>query len=181
VRRIEAVAGLRAYGAARQDMELIRNLSGRVNSPIGELEKKVESLLLQQKELEKALKTAKQKEASAAAQSLLGKARSLGTVRAIVENLGPADGNYLQTVAEALRGRFEGVVVLGGGSGETAALVATVSPSLTNHFQAGKIIQMIAPVVGGKGGGRPDYARGGGKEAGKLDEALAKAAAVVAG
>ena len=55
------------------------------------------------------------------------------------------------------------------------ALVATVSPDLTKRFQAGKLIQGIAPVVGGKGGGRPDNARGGGKDTSKLNEALAKA------
>jgi alanyl-tRNA synthetase len=55
-------------------------------------------------------------------------------------------------------------------------LIASVSPDHTAKFQAGKIIQKIAPIVGGKGGGRPDNARGGGKDASKLDEALAKAA-----
>jgi alanyl-tRNA synthetase len=54
-------------------------------------------------------------------------------------------------------------------------LVASVSADLTGKFQAGKIIQAIAPIVGGKGGGKPDNARGGGKDATKLDEALAKA------
>jgi alanyl-tRNA synthetase len=67
------------------------------------------------------------------------------------------------------------VVVLGGAANNAVALVATVAPELTKKFQAGKIIQAIAPIVGGKGGGRPDNARGGGKDASKLDEALAKA------
>ena len=57
--------------------------------------------------------------------------------------------------------------------------MATVSPELTKQIQAGKIIQTIAPIVGGKGGGRPDNARGGGKDAAKLDEALAKAREVI--
>ena len=55
------------------------------------------------------------------------------------------------------------------------ALIAAVTPEFTAKVQAGKIIQQIAPIVGGKGGGKPDNARGGGKDAGKLDEALAKA------
>jgi alanyl-tRNA synthetase len=67
------------------------------------------------------------------------------------------------------------VVVLGGISGGAVVLVASVSADLTGKFQAGKIIQAIAPMVGGKGGGKPDNARGGGKDAAKLDEALAKA------
>ena len=64
--------------------------------------------------------------------------------------------------------------MLGGGSENSVALVATVSPEFTAKIQAGKIIQQIAPLVGGKGGGKPDHARGGGKDASKLDEALAR-------
>jgi alanyl-tRNA synthetase len=55
------------------------------------------------------------------------------------------------------------------------SLVASVSPEFTAKIQAGKIIQTIAPIVGGKGGGKPDNARGGGNDAARLDEALAKA------
>jgi len=65
--------------------------------------------------------------------------------------------------------------VLGGVANGAVALVAAVSPDFTRRIQAGKIIQQIAPIVGGRGGGKPDNARGGGKDAGKLDEALAKA------
>jgi alanyl-tRNA synthetase len=67
------------------------------------------------------------------------------------------------------------VVVLGGAANGAVSLVASVSPDLTKQVQAGKIIQAIAPIVGGKGGGRPDNARGGGKDVAKLDEALARA------
>ena len=73
-----------------------------------------------------------------------------------------------------MKGEFNGVVVLGGVNNGAVALVATVSKDLTKQVQAGKIIQGIAPLVGGKGGGRPDNARGGGKDASQLDAALAK-------
>ena len=94
---------------------------------------------------------------------------------AIIHNLGAADGDYLQAMADSLKGRFKGVIVLGGVASGAVALIASVSPEFTAKVQAGKIIQQIAPMVGGKGGGKPDNARGGGKDAGKLDEALAKA------
>ncbi len=81
----------------------------------------------------------------------------------------------LQAVADALKGEFKGVVLLAGSTNGTVSLVATVSPEFTAKAQAGKLIQAIAPIVGGKGGGKPDNARGGGKDATKLDEALAKA------
>jgi alanyl-tRNA synthetase len=74
-----------------------------------------------------------------------------------------------------LKASFQGVIVLGGGSqAGNVALIAAVTPDFVGKVQAGKIIQQIAPLVGGKGGGKPDNARGGGKDAGKLDEALAK-------
>jgi alanyl-tRNA synthetase len=72
------------------------------------------------------------------------------------------------------------VVVLGGLAGGAVSLVAAVSPEFTSKVQAGKIIQAIAPIVGGKGGGKPDNARGGGKDVAKLDEALAKARSLLA-
>jgi alanyl-tRNA synthetase len=175
IRRIEAVSGLAAYNRANEELQLIKAVAGKVNSPVGELEKKIESLLTQQKELEKQLKVMQQKQAGEIARSLAARAQAIGSTPAIVENLGAADGDFLQSIADALKGQFKGVVVLGGAANNAVALVATVSPELTKKFQAGKIIQAIAPIVGGKGGGRPDNARGGGKDVSKLDEALAKA------
>jgi alanyl-tRNA synthetase len=142
---------------------------------VAELEKKIESLLAHQKELEKRLKSAQQQQAAETARSLKSKTATLGSIQAIVENLSAGDGDYLQTVADALKGQFKGAVVLGSSANGAVALVASVSAEFTSKVQAGKIIQAIAPLVGGKGGGRPDNARGGGKELAKLDEALARA------
>lgn len=175
VRRIEAVAGLEAYSRANEELNLIKSLAGKVNSPVHELEKKIESLLEHQKTLEKSLRTATMREASNVASNLLEQVHTVNGISAIVHNVGGVDGDFLQAVADSLKGRFKGVVVLGGAAGGAVSLVAAVSQELTSKIQAGKIIQQIAPIVGGKGGGRPDNARGGGKEAGKLDEALAKA------
>jgi alanyl-tRNA synthetase len=175
VRRIEAVAGLTAYDVMKLDRELIKTVAGKVNSPIHELEKKIESLLEQQKALEKEVKLAMLRNASNAASELLERVQTVNGIPLITHNLGDANGDFLQAIADSLKGRFKGVVVLGGASGGAVALIATVSPDFTAKVQAGKIIQQIAPIVGGKGGGKPDNARGGGKDAGKLDEALAKA------
>jgi alanyl-tRNA synthetase len=175
VRRIEAVAGLEAYNRANQELQLIKSVAGKINSPIGELEKKIEALLAQQKELEKQAKIAMQRNASNAASELLGKAQTVNNIPTIAHNLGDADGDFLQAIADALKSRFKGVVVLGGVANNAVTLIASVSSDFTAKVQAGKIIQTIAPIVGGKGGGKPDNARGGGKDASKLDEALAKA------
>ena len=175
VRRIEAVAGLEAYGVANAQLQLIRSLAGKINSPVHELEKKIAALLDHQKELEKQLKSAQQREAAGSAKDLVAKAQTINGVPAIIVNLGANDGDTLQAIADALKAQFKGVVVLGGAANGAVTLIATVSADFTAKIQAGKIIQQIAPVVGGKGGGKPDNARGGGKDAGKLDEALAKA------
>jgi len=175
VRRIEAVAGLTAYGLANEQLQLIRSIAGKINSPVGELEKKVEALLAHQKELEKALKSAQQREAAGSAKDLVAKAETINGIPAIIVNLGANDGDTLQAIADSLKSQFKGVVVLAGAANGAVTLIATVSADFTAKVQAGKIIQTIAPIVGGKGGGKPDNARGGGKDASKLDEALAKA------
>jgi alanyl-tRNA synthetase len=180
VRRIEAVAGLEAYQQASEQSHLIKTLSAKVNTPVAELEKKIDSLLAQQKELEKQIKAAQQKQAADLGRSLKAKAATVGSTPAIIENLGAVDGDFLQAVADSIKGEFQGVVVLGGSANGAVALVATVSSDLTKKVQAGKIIQAIAPIVGGKGGGRPDNARGGGKDISKLDAALAKARGLLA-
>jgi alanyl-tRNA synthetase len=169
VRRVEAIAGLEAFHHAVAERELIKLVSGKVMAQTpADLEKKIDQLLAQQKELEKALKAAQQREATQKAKELLEQAQN----QALIVNLGSVDGDYTMGVAEALRTMFTGVVVLGSASGGNVTLIATVSPEQQAKVQAGKIIQTIAPLVGGKGGGKPDFARGGGKDASQLDAAL---------
>ena len=177
VRRIEAVAGAHAAHAAQADAERLRGLATLAGVPLGDLEKRIEAMLTHQKELEKSLRAAAQREAAARAKEMLATAETIGAHRAIIANLGALDGDALQAASDAILKvhGFEGVVVLGGSAGGAVSLVAGVAPALTKQVQAGKIIQAIAPIVGGKGGGRPDSARGGGRDASKLDEALAKA------
>ncbi len=173
VRRIEAVAGLQAYETAMSESERLKALAAKLNSPAAEIEMKLESLLARQKELERALKTAQQREAAGRAGDLLSQAETIHGTPAILANLGAADGDTLQTVADALKAHgFVGVIVLGGVANEAVSLVAATSPEFVVRHPAGKIIQTIAPIIGGKGGGRPDGARGGGKDPAKLDEAL---------
>jgi alanyl-tRNA synthetase len=174
VRRIEAVAGLTAYDLATADMQRLHTLATQLGTPLPELEKRIEGMLAQHKELEKALKSAQQREAAGRAKDLIANAETINGIPAIIANLGALDAEAAVALAEALKGSFPGVVVLGTG-GAAVALIASVGKDHQAKVQAGKIIQTIAPIVGGKGGGKPDFARGGGKDASKLDEALAKA------
>jgi alanyl-tRNA synthetase len=172
VRRIEAIAGMEAYNAAKADADLLKLLAGKVSAQgAADLEKKLDQLLTQQKELEKALKSAQQREASGKAKDLLATAEG----SAIIANLGDVDADYAMALNDALKGQFGGVIVLAATGGGNVTLMANVGKDHQAKVQAGKIIQTIAPIVGGKGGGKPDFARGGGKDVSKVDAALAEA------
>ena len=172
VRRIEAIAGMEAYNAAKADADLLKLLAGKVSAQgAADLEKKLDQLLTQQKELEKALKSAQQREASGKAKDLLATAEG----NAIIANLGDFDADYAMALNDALKGQFSGIIVLAATGGGNVTLMANVGKEHQAKVQAGKIIQTIAPIVGGKGGGKPDFARGGGKDVSKVDAALAEA------
>ena len=172
IRRIEAVAGDEARRAAESDRERLKSVATKLGSPLADLEKKLDAFIAQQKETEKALKSARQREAVSLASELAAKAETINGIPSVIADLGQAEGDTLQSAADALKGKFGGVIVLGGVSGGAVALVAAVGKDHTAKVSAGKIIQTIAPVVGGKGGGKPDNARGGGKDAAKLADAL---------
>ncbi len=172
VRRIEAIAGMEAYHAAKADADLLKLLAGKVSAQgAADLEKKIEALLDHQKALEKALKAAQQREASGRAKELIATAQE----HVIIANLGDVDADYAMALNDALKGQFGGIVILAATGGGNVTLMANVGKEHQAKVQAGKIIQTIAPIVGGKGGGKPDFARGGGKEVSKVDAALAEA------
>ena len=150
IRRIEAVSGLEAYRRANGQTASHQSLAEKSIRRSADLEKKIESLLAQQKELEKQLKAAsKSRPAKRPATSLRGSNNWLNACDR--RKLGRGRWRFPAAVADSLRPiqRRGGAGRLGNGA---VALVATVSPELTKQFQAGKIIQTIAPIVGGKGG-----------------------------
>ncbi len=91
-----------------------------------------------------------------------------------------ADSKLLGAVVDALKTKFSGPIVLAGATDSRVALIAAVPKRLTSKFQANDIIQKIAPIVGGKGGGRPESAQGGGPDVGEIDKALAEARKLLA-
>ena len=174
VRRIEALAGHEARSASRSDSERLQGVASRLGAPLAEVEKKLEATLARQKELEKELSALRQKAAAGLAKELLAKATK-GEVPSIVEEIPGADGNELQFVADALKSFFDGVILLAGVSEGAVSLVAVTGKAHQAALPAGKLIGVVAPLVGGKGGGKPDGARGGGRDASGLQAALAKA------
>jgi alanyl-tRNA synthetase len=92
-----------------------------------------------------------------------------------VDEVQPGNSKLVQAVADILRSKFKGPIFLVGAANGAVALVASVPGEMTSKIQANKLIEQIAPIVGGKGGGRPQSAQGAGKDASKINEALAKA------
>ncbi|HEX4696916.1 MAG TPA: alanine--tRNA ligase [Candidatus Udaeobacter sp.] len=122
-------------------------------------------------------KTAKSTEAklkSRAAQIANELAQSHAGKDFCVAEVSDADGKLLQAVVDALKSKFEGPIFLAGTRDASVALVAYIPAALTAKFQANKLIQQVAPMVGGKGGGRAESAQGAGKDPSKINEALAK-------
>jgi alanyl-tRNA synthetase len=176
VRRIESLCGLEAFAHAVNDTSRLVAIASKLNSPIGDVEKKLDQMLEHTKALEKALHAAAQREASGLATALLANIKVLAGQSVILAEVPGADGDKLQLVADALKSRFDGIIFLvGSASPESVALVAASPASTQSKAPAGRLISAVAPIVGGKGGGKPDNARGGGKLPGKIGEALAVA------
>jgi alanyl-tRNA synthetase len=172
IRRIEAIAGWAALEHAQTDADRLRNVAAKIGTPLPDLDKKLDALLARQKQLEKDLETLQRREAAATAARLESSALEINGIPVLIAEVADATGDELQAVLESMKGKFAGVAVLGGANSGVVNLAALVNNSLTSRISAGKIVQTIAPVVGGKGGGRPDFARGAGKEVAKLAHAL---------
>jgi alanyl-tRNA synthetase len=196
-RRIEAVAGDAAGAWAKQEAArqqekfeaLARKKPGIAVLPAFEDDAATAEMLkqidLRAAHLEKIdtdvheweKKTAKSAEAelkSRAVQIASELARSHAGEDSCVAEVTDADGKLLQAIVDALKSKFEGPIFLAGTRDASVALVAYVPSALAAKFQANKLIQQIAPIVGGKGGGRPENAQGAGKDASKIAEALTK-------
>ncbi|HEX7213762.1 MAG TPA: DHHA1 domain-containing protein, partial [Methylomirabilota bacterium] len=130
-----------------------------------------------QKRLEKQLAQLESKLARNQAQDLVTAAKPVAGVTVLAARLDGLDPDGLRSVVDTLRDRLpSGIIVLGSAVDGKVNLVAAVSKDLAKRFAAGRLVQEIAKMVGGGGGGRPDLAQAGGKDASKLDEALAAVA-----
>jgi alanyl-tRNA synthetase len=173
VRRIEAVAGPAALEKVARSESALKEAADLLKIAPLEVPKRLVKLLDEQKQLERQLAELEAKLARSRADDLVASARQVNGVAVIASRLDGLDPEGLRAVADRLRERLgAGVVVVGGAHDGKVNLVAAVTKDLTKRFHAGKIVQEIAKVVGGGGGGRPDLAQAGGKDPGRLDEAL---------
>ena len=177
VRRIEAVTGAPALAHVGREEAALRESAGLLKIPPLELPRRLAALLEDQKRLEKQLAQLESKLARSQAQDLVASARQVAGVPVLAARLDGLDPDGLRSVMDTLRDRLpSGVIVLGSAVDGKVSLVAAVSKDLMKRFPAGRLVQEVAKVVGGGGGGRPDLAQAGGKDPSKLDDALATVA-----
>jgi alanyl-tRNA synthetase len=180
VRRIEAVTGAAALAYLNGAEEQLKEAAGLVKGSRDNLLDKLAGLLERNRQLEKELEQLKAKAASAAGDDLAGSAVDVAGVKVLAARLDGLDGKALLALVDQLKNKLgSGVILLGGVFEEKVVLVAGVTQDLAAKLKAGDLMKQAAAAVGGKGGGRPDMAQGGGTDAGKLDEALALAKAFV--
>ncbi|CAM9923317.1 unnamed protein product, partial [Phaeothamnion confervicola] len=180
VRRVEAACGLAGWHQFNDDLHAADKLAKKLGVPISGLDAKYEALLESHKAITRQLEQARRAEAQAEVAKLLAKVEKVGDVPFLSANLGERSGEYLRWVADGLKAKLPGVAVLGAVDGPKVSLLVSVSPeSVKAGLHAGKIIKELARQVGGGGGGRPDLAEAGGKDAAALPAALAGARSLI--
>ena len=173
VRRIEAVTGAAALAAFDSAENELSNLAGLLKTGREKIADKVQQLLAQQKQLEKELSALKGKLASSAGNDLMSQVEEINGVKVLITKLDGADAKSLRDTVDQLKNKLgSGVLLLAADEGEKVSLVAGVTKDLTGRFKAGDIMKLAAEAVGGKGGGRPDMAQGGGTDSAAIPAAL---------
>ena len=184
VRRIEAITGDAAIARAQQDRAVLEDILETLTIPAPQAVDAVRKLQAENKRLARDVDQLKRKIALGGAaergSSPADEATDVAGVKLLTKRVADLDKAGLRGIADSLRDRLgSGVVVLASEHEGKVSLVVSVTKDLTGRVQAGRLVKELAPIVGGGGGGRPDYAEAGGKDPSKIDELLAKAPAVL--
>ncbi|WP_435037727.1 alanine--tRNA ligase [Pseudomonas neuropathica] len=174
VRRIEAVTGAAALAYLNAAEEQLKEAASLVKGSRDNLIDKLSAVLERNRQLEKQLEQLQAKAASAAGDDLSSSALDVKGVKVLAARLDGQDAKALLALVDQLKNKLgRAVILLGSVHEEKVVLVAGVTKDLTGQLKAGDLMKQAAAAVGGKGGGRPDMAQGGGIDAGALDGALA--------
>ncbi|CAN1603588.1 alanine--tRNA ligase [Pseudomonas mediterranea] len=180
VRRIEAVTGAAALAYLNAAEEQLKEAASLIKGSRDNLIDKLSAVLERNRLLEKQLEQLQAKAASAAGDDLSAQAVDVKGVKVLAVRLDGQDGKALLGLADQLKNKLgRAVILLGSVHEEKVVLVAGVTKDLTGQLKAGDLMKQAAAAVGGKGGGRPDMAQGGGTDVGALDAALAQTVAFV--
>jgi alanyl-tRNA synthetase len=180
IRRIVAVAGEAAVERIQAMEGRLREAAGRLKVSPDAVGERIQQLLDRNREMERELEAYKARLASASGDELAGKATEVDGIRVLAEQIDGADAPALRSTVDRLKERLgTSVVVIGSVDSGTVRLAAGVSKDLVARIQAGNLVNFVAQQVGGKGGGRPDFAQAGGSRPELLAGALASVPAWV--
>jgi alanyl-tRNA synthetase len=181
VRRMEAVAGLSALQTIRRLENQLMSAAETLKTTPEDLPARLDKVLAQEKQMEREIQTLKSKEMRSQFDDIAKSAVSVGGVQVISQRLSGVDDKQLREVSDRLRdGAGAGVVVLASVNDDKVSFVVSVQKALTERgIHAGHLAKSFAGLIEGSGGGRPDFAQGGGKKVAALDQALAKATTFV--
>jgi alanyl-tRNA synthetase len=173
IRRIIAVAGAAAVDAVQTLEEQLQGVAQALKVGTDAVDKRLQQLLERTRALEKELEALKTSAATSDSDRLLDDAVQLGDLRVLAARLDGADAGAMRDVVDHLKDKLgSGVVVLAGVDGDKVRLAVGVTGNLSALIRAGDLVNFVAQQVGGKGGGRPDFAQAGGNRPEALHEAL---------
>ncbi len=185
VRRIEAISGMGSLDTFRRDFELAK-LAGQYVPSVDNLTEGLRAKFLSQedelKRLRRELDESRMKSAAGGLDDAVARAVEVGGVKVLTHRADSLERGQLRTLVDNLKQKLgEGVVVLASAQPEgKVALIAGVTPGLTNRIQAGKLVGAVARLVGGSGGGKPEIAEAGGKDQSQIEAALKAAPEIIA-
>jgi alanyl-tRNA synthetase len=178
-RRIEAITGLESLKAFLAGRDIVNSLGQTLNSRPEELPAKIAALQEETRRLARELQQAKMN-AAIGGSSQQEVAEDVGGIKLVAREVTGLEKEGLRALVDRHRSRIgSGVVVLASPTDGKVSIVVGVTPDLTKKVPAGQVVKQLAPIVGGGGGGRPDFAEAGGKDPTKIREMLASARAVV--
>ncbi|WP_395147028.1 alanine--tRNA ligase [Moraxella atlantae] len=174
VRRIEAMTGMGAVKYVQQGEQQLSELASQLKAKRPEIAERVSQLADKTRDLEKQLERLQQKLASAQAKTLLDDVQTLNGHAVLVAQVSDMDGRALRTLSDDVKSRLpHAVTVLASVHDDKIAVTASVDKGLTNQVKAGDIIKHVTEQLGGKGGGKPDFAQGGASDIAGLPAVLA--------
>jgi len=180
VRRIEAITGEKAEEYVAKLEDEMSEVTRLLSAPKAIVFEKLEKIIADNKELHHQMEQLKAKSAGSKLEELIASGKDIDGVKLVAAKLEVADGKAMRAAGDQLRDKIgSGIGVLIADVGGKVSVIAIVTKDLTNRFKAGAIVGKVAAIVGGKGGGRPDMAQAGGKDVGKIDEAVAAVEGIV--
>ena len=175
VRRVEAFTGEGALDLVRSYEQRLREIGDLIRGSADDAVDKIKKLLERQKELEREIEKMRGQAQKDQIPELLSKKEPIDGTDFLITRVDGLDAKQLREISDQLKAKMgSGFIFLASALENSVTLVGSVSPDLTRRFHAGNIIKEVAPIVGGGGGGRPDFAQAGGKDPSKTDAALAR-------